>query len=503
MTQRVESSPHGANFVRYSEEPELASAVSYSRVAPDAVGLILSFVQEGRVSRVSRAWRQANRPVLQRTIQQMRFEDQASQAKMALVRAELAVSGETPEEAATLAQRVLREVLENVRRALMQRSFLHINYYTSISKIAHKTFLTWRNGHARAPGAAEMWNLRAIIFSRECSMRLHELLENTPKHHDESPAYEALLEQANRFTAEGNLALRLHKAIENRRINQDVAPALNALHERQREYARALGRNDERAFHPASTSDSHCYFLAVESEFQRHRLDDPEQTLALQRIWHGSAQDFAQNPPEDADTIRLRLMLPREVQNRTSASHENLSVIPPEIGRLTALEKIAWSGPLLGLPEEMEELTRLTHIFLRNTHFSELPSVLERIPNLELLSIENNQQPIRKISERLWTRLMGRGFLHTVASWFLAQKIRVIYNADLSQVREFPFEMCFLNKYTLPYIPSPMSSFFRIGHSDNRSFPVVLLIILCATPLAILNLPIFLANLFIATLVRP
>ncbi|MFI5334841.1 MAG: hypothetical protein ACHQT8_06765, partial [Chlamydiales bacterium] len=104
---------------------------------------------------------------------------------------------------------------------------------------------------------------------------------------------------------------------------------------------------------------------------------------------------------------------------------------------------------------------------------------------------------------RLWTRLMGRGFLHTVASWFLAQKIRVIYNADLSQMREFPFEMWFLNKYTLPYIPSPLSSFFRIGHSDNRSFPAVLLIILCAIPFAILNLPIFLANLFIATLVRP
>jgi hypothetical protein len=179
---------------------------------------------------------------------------------------------------------------------------------------------------------------------------------------------------------------------------------------------------------------------------------------------------------------------------------ENLPVIPPEISVLGALEKLSWRGPLLGLPEEMERLEKLTHLFLRNTNFSELPSVLERLPALELLSIENNQQPIRRISERLWNNLMGTGFMHTIMSWYGAEKVRMIYNIPLEQIRELPLEMWFLNNYTVPYIPFPVHSFLHTGHNYQG------LDLLWRTSLsavfAVINSPIFLINLIIVMTTR-
>ncbi|MFI5334842.1 MAG: hypothetical protein ACHQT8_06770 [Chlamydiales bacterium] len=503
MTQRVGSSPHGENFVRYSEGPQHDSAISYSGAARDVVGLILGFAQERRLSRVSRVWQQENLPILRRIIQQIRFEDAAMQAKMERVREELAASGATMFGAVTAAHTALRQGVNSVLNTHGVNSMLLNGHFPRICQI--DMVPGWYHWRRQTPGEEEMWDLQTLIFCREWNVGLQQLLAQLPEDLDGSPEYEALLEQAHRFTVQGDLALRLHKTTHDRRLNpqariEDVAAALSALHARQREHARALGQNDERAFHSAPLSDSHSYFLEVESEFRRRRLADPAQTLALQRLWHGSAQDFEQNPPMDADEIRRRLMNPLQANpDFTSTFHENLSVIPPEIGRCTALERISWSGPLLGLPEEMEELARLTHIFLRNTNFSELPSVLERIPHLECVSIENNQQPIRKISGRLWTNLMGWGFAQTTTAWLFGQKIRVIWNLDLSQVRELPFEMQFLNNYTLPYIPSPVTP-LPVGFLRTTQNTLWLMVMVMWS---FLNLPIFLVNLFMATAVRP
>lgn len=499
MAQRVELS-QGENFVRYSEGPQHDSAVSYSALPDGVLSKILSYVWQGRLACVSREWRDETRVGLRATIKYIRFEDRTTQQKVERVRAAMEAPGEAGERARNMTH---RSASTRITSLLRERG-------DSIFPLSDAHLAAWGEwiymSYKQTPEWLPKFHAVDLVHVHELHGALDHLCTDIPGAPDRRPEYEALIAQMNRFVAGGKLAQRFQKAAEDRGLNfrniKHVSPLLNALHERQREYARALGANDERAFNPAPRSDDPSYFLRVESAFRRHRLADPAQELALQRIWHGSRQDFAQNPPESAGRIRDHLMDERRNYDRVkSINLENLSVIPPEIAGLTALEKISWVGPLRGLPEEMEGLTHLTHLFFRNTNFSDLPSVLERIP-LELLSIENNQQPIRRISERLWTRQMGIGFQHTVISWMLAQDIRVIYNAPLEQVRDLPFEMWFLRHFTLPFIPWPIPSVCRPGQPDEGCLDMIWRVSFM-TAWAFINIPMFVVNLLIAMAIRP
>jgi len=70
---------------------------------------------------------------------------------------------------------------------------------------------------------------------------------------------------------------------------------------------------------------------------------------------------------------------------------KGLSVLPPEIGKLTNLTKLYLGGnQLSALPPEIGKLTNLTKLDLRGNHLSALPPEIGKLTNLAMLDLRGN-----------------------------------------------------------------------------------------------------------------
>ena len=73
-------------------------------------------------------------------------------------------------------------------------------------------------------------------------------------------------------------------------------------------------------------------------------------------------------------------------------SSRGLTELPPEIGRLTRLEKLNLAGnELSSLPAELAGCTALRTLFFLNNRFTAIPSVVGRLPSLAMLSFKSNR----------------------------------------------------------------------------------------------------------------
>ena len=73
-------------------------------------------------------------------------------------------------------------------------------------------------------------------------------------------------------------------------------------------------------------------------------------------------------------------------------SSRGLTELPPEIGRLTRLEKLNLAGnELSSLPAELAACTALRTLFFLNNRFTAIPSVVGRLPSLAMLSFKSNR----------------------------------------------------------------------------------------------------------------
>lgn len=81
---------------------------------------------------------------------------------------------------------------------------------------------------------------------------------------------------------------------------------------------------------------------------------------------------------------------------------ENLSELPPEIGKLTNLKTLVlgrWDkkkrkslrNSLSALPDEMGFLQELRSLFLYGNQFTELPEAVSKLGKLRSLSLQGNQ----------------------------------------------------------------------------------------------------------------
>lgn len=69
-----------------------------------------------------------------------------------------------------------------------------------------------------------------------------------------------------------------------------------------------------------------------------------------------------------------------------------LTVLPTEIGNLTALEKLyIRDNKLYSLPREICELQNLTHLYVEDNYLDSLPRALGNLQQLQYLNISNNQ----------------------------------------------------------------------------------------------------------------
>ncbi len=82
----------------------------------------------------------------------------------------------------------------------------------------------------------------------------------------------------------------------------------------------------------------------------------------------------------------------REKSKRLDLSYRKLKSLPPEIGKLTNLQKLELqNNQLSSLPPELGQLTNLTDLYLYNNQLSSLPPELGQLTNLEWLNLQNNQ----------------------------------------------------------------------------------------------------------------
>ncbi len=190
-----------------------------------------------------------------------------------------------------------------------------------------------------------------------------------------------------------------------------------------------------------------------------------------------------------------------------------LSAVPDEIETLQGMRNLRIFGGNNG-NERLRTLNAkivnlpLQSLWLIGQEFPEIPRVLESVSPLRSFIIRENQQVINSFPERIARQHFG-GFAYLVLEAYYE-----IFGGDVQVaggVRHFawlprwfmetPFFLWFREHFTLPYIPvfSVYSPFFRTLW-DLSGF-VVPTIILFA--LALLNIPIFLFNLFVNKAVEP
>ena len=74
----------------------------------------------------------------------------------------------------------------------------------------------------------------------------------------------------------------------------------------------------------------------------------------------------------------------------------NIDVLPPSVGRLSALEQlVVFNNKLSTLPAELAQVTRLTLFHGQTNRFSEIPDVLFELPELRQLYLDRN--PLSRI----------------------------------------------------------------------------------------------------------
>ncbi len=143
--------------------------------------------------------------------------------------------------------------------------------------------------------------------------------------------------------------------------------------------------------------------LLVPGEYKQFLLDE-----SLKKVWPIICRqiNFEANPiPQDVKAIRAWLNDPANatVLNQILGldfSNLNLRFLPPEIGKLTELQRLYLNNNLIvEIPAEIGKLTKLQELVLHNNKIREIPAEIGELTELQELSLDGNQ--IIKIPEEI------------------------------------------------------------------------------------------------------
>ena len=133
--------------------------------------------------------------------------------------------------------------------------------------------------------------------------------------------------------------------------------------------------------------------------------------------------------------------------------------IPPEIGNLTTLFYLDISGskdkksPLNRIPPEIGKLAHLETLDINHAHLTQLPDEVQNLTELTHLSVENNSL----------TELSVGGFLNLIGLWASHNKLTQL---DPRIVHLTNLEHLYLNDNRLQHLPYALGNLTNIQESD-------------------------------------
>ncbi len=536
------------------------------RLAPPAAGLIAllgmepnpataaisRFAGNAQLSPVSQAFQRHNLHGMQGELREIRMTGEASMRMIHAAEADL------PPDV-----RSVEVLAQEIRTKLVSSPMLNQLEFEVTKDTLQRIW--WRCEELRSSLSQEeaertgpLWQKALHAFNQHLTGAEHEYLQNQPNRVRTLNLNLNLASSDLRvLCARIGLVHRCNQVIESRRLDpnthrEDAARCFQALHASQRAAAAAYASGDAAyALHQTKmqqdrlrTSFTLERFLDLESRIQD--TESQERCYNMNRFW--GALGFGAIPYTAFErSLWLRdpahaLTLARingGALNLTNILHfdTDLSAIPDEIETLTGLQNLFIStegegNRLRGLPETFGNLQGLSMLTLTRQDFYVLPDSLARLPRLSRFEIIENRHPIRVFPEPLARKQYG-GFVgllqecldasFNLKSWDRDPRAPVgalRHYAWLPQndFTDVPFFLWFRENFSLPYLhvvmreeewPESwvhcfkwfMSTLERI--SPLLMIPVVIPLLVFALTKLLLNVPIFLFNLFVNLVIEP
>ena len=485
--------------------------------APKSV-IFASFLQDPQLSRVSKAFQNANRDAMALIGSRIALDDNAS-VEATRARANEICGTQDHEE--TLA-RLYNELSTQIREIPLDNDPARaIAFRTHWEKISTAYAQMRQHG---APHLNDRSVDRFIIF-----------LDTLKRIFADSPPEQALVP----FALEArNFLIPYHMAF----LFKATASSFPAFHARQREEAvfSADLRNRFEQLEKRSFSVERFHKAGEIIHDAEFELD-----LALSTIWRDVRPVINAGPALDATAANIRAWM-NDAANHAALeplqflTRDNLRTCPPEIGLLSNMDYLALThGTITALPQELANLSNLFMLDLSHQRFREVPEVIGQIPRLWLLNLNNNPD-LRTISDDFarnfltWRTFLADALLGSL--WLNVGINGVNFSEWRDQhffgardhLTDVPFCLWFRDRFSIPHIPlmgayaiafawlyifanafqQPLA--FLRGISELLFWPAFFITSLLMAPLVwltvsllLLDLPIFLFNGLLAFAIEP
>lgn len=253
-----------------------------------------------------------------------------------------------------------------------------------------------------------------------------------------------------------------------------------------------------------------------------------DQAEEIHKLWDALLPDTGAGPAPETAIEKLRWLQNPAHAHALEREHlilNDMDDLPDAITYVKELSDLRINSTanslfhLVDLPEAMIDLTSLRTLVLSKQTFTEIPSVLGRMHQLNLLEFEENQREIRIFPEEVARKQFGGfwGYLEYVFAD--AGKIPHYAGLPRENFTHVPFFYLFREYCSIPYFPMSalMEESFFLVEKQFKTFSFSLTWLL--TTLAYLpsfsvlyvlsgicvwlNAPIFLVNLFLNLIVEP
>lgn len=420
--------------------------------------IIGGYLQDTRLSRVSKAFREANSEAMVQTGRHLAMEDKASVTGVQESAKELFGNSNREE---TL-QRMFSEVSAKIDNLPVPAAgHSNAGFRMSVEKFGA---LYQRTLQETDPQVKELRAERFILFID----KIHKNLAKIPREVNfaeptELQAYEGhvqeLIRISNQFIVRERVAERFKQGFS----------SFASLHTSQKN-AVAFSETQSVRF---AQLEPHTFSLERFRKAEEIVFDaEYEQDVALSQLWTDVRAIIHVGPAVNAKVKDIRAWLNDDLNRATleqvhSLTCTGMNVCPPEIGKLHALGHLALThGRMTSLPREMVTLSNLNMLDLRNQHFRDIPEVIGRIPYLLALHLANNQH-LRTASDNFGRNFMGIGTLVTDAfmDGLYAFNSVQLNNIDFvewrdqhffgarQQLSNVPFCMWFRDQFSIPHFP--------------------------------------------------
>ena len=358
---------------------------------------ICDFLCEAQLSEVSRVFQQANGHAMERVEARIALRDREAPRELERARSTLFRRPDQP----------LQEVVDEVEAGIRALEIL-VNpgrpaMFMALWIAMRPRVDRWVQDDRRD---------YLIVFLSTLKAKMRTVEENIgapqPEAGGENPI-EELVKCMDDFVCKDSLVERTLRI-----VAQPPLSRLGTLHASQKDAAAA---HEDLIADFAQIDQRHTHSFALErfnsaevvaregQEFKDH---------ALRGLWAGDLRPaIGEGPDVGASAAEIRAWMNDPANAQALARPvEFLNIggyMPPEILKLTGLKHLRWDGrdlPLRALPEGFENLQRLEVVRLLGHRFSEVPTVLARLPalNINRFALLDNELPIRVLPEWLCDR---------------------------------------------------------------------------------------------------